>query len=164
MNDNIRNFAIWVVIVLLMLGLFTLFQNPGQRTASQDISFTQFLSEVDSGRVRDVLLQGSEATGTFTDGRRFQTVVSNDPTLTTRLYGKGVSVTVQPPGSGMPSLISMLVSWLPFVALIGVWIFLSRGMRSNTGMSFGQQGEIESLKRQIADLQRQIDQMRNGPR
>ena len=54
MNANLRNFALWVIIVLLLLALFTLFQNPGQRTTSQDISFSQLLSEVDQGRVRDV--------------------------------------------------------------------------------------------------------------
>ena len=53
MNANLRNFALWVIIVLLLLALFTLFQNPGQRTAAQDISFSQLLSEVDQGRVRD---------------------------------------------------------------------------------------------------------------
>src|SRR6266536_2183356 len=56
MNANLRNFALWVIIVLLLLALFTLFQNPGQRTASQDISFSVLLSEVDKGAVRDVLI------------------------------------------------------------------------------------------------------------
>src|SRR3984957_20150414 len=73
MNANLRNFALWVIIVLLLLALFTLFQNPGQRTTSQDVSFSQLLNEVDQGRVRDVLIQGPEIHGTFTDGRTFQT-------------------------------------------------------------------------------------------
>ena len=60
MNANLRNFALWVIIVLLLLALFTLFQNPGQRTTAQDISFSQLLNEVDQGRVRDVLIQGPE--------------------------------------------------------------------------------------------------------
>ena len=54
MNANLRNFALWVIILLLLLALFTLFQNPGQHTTSQDVSFSQLLSEVDQGRVRDV--------------------------------------------------------------------------------------------------------------
>ena len=73
MNANLRNFALWVIIVLLLLALFTLFQNPSQRAPSQDISFSQLLNEVDQGRVRDVLIQGPEIHGTFTDGRSFQT-------------------------------------------------------------------------------------------
>ena len=45
MNANLRNFALWVIIVLLLLALFTLFQSPGQRPASQDISFSEFYGE-----------------------------------------------------------------------------------------------------------------------
>ncbi len=73
MNANLRNFALWVIIVLLLLALFTLFQNPSQRTQSQEISFSQLLNEVEQGRVRDVLIQGPEIHGNFTDGRGFQT-------------------------------------------------------------------------------------------
>jgi cell division protease FtsH len=129
MNANLRNFALWVIIVLLLLALFTLFQNPGQRTSAQDISFSQLLSEVDQGRVRDVLIQGPEIHGTFTDGRSFQTYAPNDPSLVQRLYGKGVSITARPQQNDVPWFVSLLVSWLPFIALIGVWIFLSRQMQ-----------------------------------
>jgi ATP-dependent Zn protease len=68
MNANLRNFALWVIIVLLLLALFTVFQNPGQRSVSSDISFSQLLTEVDQGRVRDVVIQGPGIHGTFSDG------------------------------------------------------------------------------------------------
>ena len=55
-------------IILVLLALFMLSENPGQHTTSQDISFSQLLNEVDQGRVRDVLIQGPEIHGTFTDG------------------------------------------------------------------------------------------------
>ena len=137
MNANLRNFALWVIIVLLLLALFTLFQNPGQRTASQDISFSQLLSEVDQGRVRDVLIQGPEIHGTFSDGRSFQTYAPNDPTLVQRLYGKGVAITARSQQDSVPWFVSLLVSWLPFIALIGVWIFLSRQMQGGAGKAMG---------------------------
>jgi cell division protease FtsH len=137
MNANLRNFALWVIIVLLLLALFTLFQNPGQRTTSQDISFSQLLNEVDQGRVRDVLIQGPDIHGTFTDGRSFQTYAPNDPSLIQRLYGKGVSITARPQTENVPWFVSLLVSWLPFVALIGVWIFLSRQMQGAGGKALG---------------------------
>src|SRR4030088_2374931 len=79
MNANLRNFALWVIIVLLLLALFTRFQNPGQRASSQDISFSQLLSEVDQNHVRDVVIQGPEIHGTFTNGSSFQTYAPNDP-------------------------------------------------------------------------------------
>ncbi len=137
MNANLRNFALWVIIVLLLLALFTLFQNPGQRTTSQDISFSQLLNEVDQGRVRDVLIQGPEIHGTFTDGRTFQTYAPSDPSLVQRLYNKGVSITARPQTDNVPWFVSLLISWLPFVALIGVWIFLSRQMQGAGGKALG---------------------------
>jgi cell division protease FtsH len=137
MNANLRNFALWVIIVLLLLALFTLFQNPGQRASSQDISFSQLLTEVDANHVRDVVIQGPEIHGTFTNGSSFQTYAPNDPTLVSRLYSGKVSITAKPPGDNVPWFVSLLVSWLPFIALIGVWIFLSRQMQGGAGKAMG---------------------------
>src|SRR5437763_14173843 len=102
MNANLRNFALWVIIVLLLLALFTLFQSPGTRTSASDISFSQLLTDVDQGRVRDVTIQGPEIHGTYTDGRAFNTYAPNDNTLVQRLYGKGVQITARPPGENVP--------------------------------------------------------------
>src|SRR5512143_207118 len=137
MNANLRNFALWVIIVLLLLALFTLFQNPGQRTTAQDISFSQLLSEVDQGRVRDVVIQGPDIHGTFSNGTSFQTYAPNDPGLVQKLYSKGVAITARPPSDNVPWFVSLLVSWLPFSALIGVWIFLSRQMQGAGGKALG---------------------------
>lgn len=137
MNANLRNFALWVIIVLLLLALFSLFQSPGQRTSSNDITFSQLLAEVDQGKVRDVVIQGHEITGTMTSGKSFQTYAPSDPGLVQRLYGKGVSITARPQGDNLPWYVSLLVSWLPFVALIGVWIFLSRQMQGGAGKAMG---------------------------
>ncbi|MGY3426270.1 cell division protease FtsH [Bradyrhizobium sp. F1.13.4] len=137
MNANLRNFALWVIIVLLLLALFTLFQNPGQRASSQDIAFSQLLSEVDRGNVRDVVIQGPDIHGTFTNGSSFQTYAPSDPTLVKRLYDSKVQITAKPPGDNVPWFVSLLVSWLPFIALIGVWIFLSRQMQGGAGKAMG---------------------------
>jgi cell division protease FtsH len=137
MNANLRNFALWVIIVLLVLALFSLFQNPSQRSVTNDITFSQLLTEVDQGRVRDVVISGHDVTGTFTDGKPFQTYAPNDPSLIQRLYGKGVSITAKPQGDNVPWFVSLLVSWLPFLALIGVWIFLSRQMQGAGGKALG---------------------------
>ena len=87
--------------------------------------------------MRDVLIQGPEIHGTFTDGRSFQTYAPNDPGLVQRLYGKGVSITARPQADNVPWFVSLLVSWLPFIALIGVWIFLSRQMQGAGGKALG---------------------------
>jgi len=140
MNANLRNFALWVIIVLLLLALFTLFQNPSTRSTSQDISFSELLTEVDKGNVRDVVIQGPEIHGTFSEargGRTFNTYAPNDPSLIQRLYGKGVSISARPQSDNVPWFVSLLVSWLPFIALIGVWIFLSRQMQGAGGKALG---------------------------
>ena len=81
MNANYRNFALWVIIFLLVLALVTLFQSPGQKAPSSEITFSQLLSDADAGNVRDVTIAGPEITGHMKDGRSFQTYSPNDPEL-----------------------------------------------------------------------------------
>ena len=95
------------------------------------------MSEVDQNRVRDVVIQGPDIHGTFTNGSSFQTYAPNDPTLVKRLYDGKVQITAKPPGDNVPWFVSLLVSWLPFIALIGVWIFLSRQMQGGAGKAMG---------------------------
>ena len=146
MNANLRNFALWVIIVLLLLALFTLFQNPGSAPPSQDISFSQLLNEVDQGRVREVVIQGPEIHGTS------PTAAASRPTRRTiRAWcsgsiAKGVSITARPQQDNVPWFVSLLVSWLPFIALIGVWIFLSRQMQGGAGKAHG----LRQVARQAA--------------
>src|SRR5829696_9858353 len=73
MNPNFRNFALWVVIFLLVLALITLFQNPGSRGGGGDIAYSQLLNDADSGRIATVTISGQEISGTTTDGRTFTT-------------------------------------------------------------------------------------------
>ena len=137
MNAHLRNFALWVIIILLLLALFTLFQNPGQHTTSSDISFSNLLNEVEQGRVRSVVIQGPEIHGTFSDGHSFQTYAPNDPTLVQKLYQKNVEITARPQQNDVPWFVSLLLSWLPIIAMIGVWIFLSRQMQGAGGKALG---------------------------
>ena len=136
MNANLRNFALWVIIGLLLIALFNLFQSPGQRTSSNEISFSQLLNEVDQGRVRDVTISGSQINGHFSDGRGFQTYAPNDPSLVQRLYGKGVSIAAKPPSEEL-SILSVLMSWFPMLLLIAVWIFFMRQMQGAGGKAMG---------------------------
>ncbi len=106
-----------LIAVAIVLQLITL---NDWTSASQDISFSQLLSDVDQGRVRDVLIQGPEIHGTYTDGRSLQTYAPYDPSLVQRLYNKGVQITARPQSDNVPWLALLIV------ALIGVWTFLSR--------------------------------------
>ena len=71
MNSNFRNFIVWVFIGLLLLALFNLFQSDNVQVRGNEISFSQLLSEVESGRVQDVTIAGNKITGHFADGRNF---------------------------------------------------------------------------------------------
>ncbi|QXX74657.1 ATP-dependent zinc metalloprotease FtsH [Methylovirgula sp. HY1] len=137
MNPNFRNFALWVIIFLLVVALVMLFQNPGQRPPTQDITFSQLLNEVDQGHVREVTISGNEINGHFTDNRAFSTYAPNDPTLVQNLYKKNVSITAKPPSDGNSWLVTLLVNGLPLLAFLGVWIFLSRQMQGAGGKAMG---------------------------
>ncbi|UDL95932.1 MULTISPECIES: ATP-dependent zinc metalloprotease FtsH [Lichenihabitans] len=137
MNPNFRNFALWVIIFLLVVALVLLFQNPGQRSQTQDITFSQLLSEVDSGRVREVTIAGAEITGHFNDNRAFSTYAPNDPSLVQNLYKKNVQITAKPPSDGNSWLVTLLVNGLPLLAFIGIWIFMSRQMQGAGGKAMG---------------------------
>jgi cell division protease FtsH len=137
MNPNFRNFALWVIIFLLVLALVTLFQNPGQRAGGGDIAYSQLLTDADNGRVTSVVISGQEISGSYTDGRTFTTYAPYDPMLVQKLQGKGVSITARAPSDSTPWFIALLVNWLPIIVFIGAWIFLSRQMQSGAGRAMG---------------------------
>src|ERR687898_679463 len=137
MNPNFRNFALWVIIFLLVLALVTLFQNPGQRSGGSDIAYSQLLTEADNNNVKSVVISGNEISGTFGDGRTFTTYAPFDPSLVQKLAQKGVQINARPPSDNTPWFIALLVKWLPFLVFIGAWIFLSRQMQSGAGRAMG---------------------------
>ncbi|MEA2856373.1 MAG: cell division protease FtsH [Methylobacteriaceae bacterium] len=138
MNPNFRNFALWVIIFLLVVALVMLFQGgSGQRQQTQDISFSQLLNDVDQGKVREVTISGNEITGHFNDNRAFSTYAPNDPTLVQTLYKKNVLISARPPSDGNSWLVTLLVNGLPLIAFLGVWIFLSRQMQGAGGKAMG---------------------------
>ena len=137
MNANFRNFALWVIIGLLLIALFNLFQSPAQRGTTNEMSYSQLLSEVSEGRVRAVTISGQQVTGTLNDGRTFQTYLPDDPNFVTKLEDKGVSISAKPQSEDVPSLLGVLVSWFPMLLLIAVWIFFMRQMQGAGGKAMG---------------------------
>ncbi len=92
MNPNFRNFALWVVIFLLVLALVTLFQSPGQRGDSRAIPYSQMIDDAEQGRIDAVTVSGQEVTGTYKDGQVFTTYAPFDPGMVERLRQKGVKI------------------------------------------------------------------------
>jgi cell division protease FtsH len=134
---NLRNLMMWGIIVLLVLGLYNLFQNPGSITGKSDMPFSSFLTEVDKGNVASVDIRGSEISGTFANGKSFKTYSPNYPNLVEKLNAKGVSITAGPREEKGPSIWGIILSWFPMLLLIAVWIFFMRQMQGGKGGAMG---------------------------
>jgi cell division protease FtsH len=140
MNSSFRNLAIWVVIILLLVALFNLFQG-GARTGGrgEEISYSDFLAGVESGNISEVTIQKQRIWGSYRDkGSKFLTVAPpEDPGLVTRLEKKGVKINAKLPEDDVPSILGLLANWFPMLLLIGVWIFFMRQMQSGGGRAMG---------------------------
>ncbi len=136
-NNFGKNLALWIVIGLLLVALFNLFQTSSSRGPQSTLAFSDFVTDVNRGQVTDVTIQGSNITGHFSDGRAFTTYSPNDPTLVNKLMDKGVRITAAPLDENVPSLFGILVSWFPMLLLIGVWIFFMRQMQGGGGRAMG---------------------------
>ncbi|PSM19050.1 ATP-dependent zinc metalloprotease FtsH [Nitratireductor sp. StC3] len=138
MNPNYRNLALWAIIAVLLIALFNLFQTPQQRGSSREIAYSEFIQEVSSGRVKSVTISGERITGTYNDGGgSFQTYSPGDPSLVTRLEERGVTINARPESDGSNTLLGYLISWLPMILILGVWIFFMRQMQSGSGRAMG---------------------------
>ncbi|PPQ26806.1 ATP-dependent zinc metalloprotease FtsH [Rhodopila globiformis] len=137
MSNFGRNLALWVIIALLLVVLFNLFQPGVTHTNSTQIAYSDFITEVNSGRVRDVVIQGRTVSGQLNDGRTFQTYTPEDPTLVKTLTDKNVRVIAKPEDSDVNPLLHYLLSWFPMLLLIGVWVFFMRQMQSGGGRAMG---------------------------
>jgi ATP-dependent Zn proteases len=128
----------WGIIVLLTIGLYNMFKNPqGSIGVKNNIIFSEFLSEVDNGRVVQVEIQGKNIKGVFSNGKSFTTYAPDDPNLIQKLSDKGVSISASPLEEKMPSLLGILLSWFPMLLLIAVWIFFMRQMQGGKGGAMG---------------------------
>src|SRR5712692_5464972 len=135
-NQFSRNVALWLVLGLMFLLLFNLFNK--QQTKEPEIIFSDFMTSNEEGRVAAVTIQGKNIRGTYSDGKRFKTFAPEDPDLVKLLRDKGVKITAKPE-DGDPWYMLLLVQWAPMLALIAVWIFFMRQMQVGGGkaMSFG---------------------------
>lgn len=137
MNQFYRNLALWLVIGLVLIGLFNVFDKP---IANQsEIIYSDFLEQVSKGQITEVVIQGDNISGKYMDGRSFQSIApSRDPDFIKILRDKGVRIIVVPPEQ-TSWYMSILISWFPMLLLLGIWIFFMRQMQAGGGkaLSFG---------------------------
>ena len=136
MNQFYKNIALWLVIGLIMIALFNLFNQP--LTPIKEVIFSDFMNQVSSGNVEEVVVQGDHIKGKLQDGKMFRTNIVSDPELIKFLREKSVRIKVMPPEE-TTWYTNLLISWFPMLLLLGVWIFFMRQMQSGGGkaLSFG---------------------------
>ncbi len=140
MNDVVKNLVLWIVIAVVLLSVFHSF---GDRTSSaQTLIYSDFLTQVEQGQVREVTIEGQNITGKLISGTPFTTYSpeTSNSALIGDLERADVAIVGKPPEA--PSLLGhMFISWFPFIVLIGLWIFFMRQMQGGGGgrgaMSFG---------------------------
>jgi len=137
LNSVYKNLGLWVAICLVMILLFHVF-NPA-KAPQKEITYSQFRQEVDQGTVKSVEVQGNRIKGSYVDGSgSFKTLVPHDETLIPTLMKNKVDIQVRPEDDN-PWYFTALISWLPMIFLIAIFVFFMRQMQAGGGkaMSFG---------------------------
>jgi len=133
-----KNILLWVIIAVVLMSVFNNFGPPAPRT--QSVPYSEFIADVKSGRVQNVIIDGRTVKGQMASGETFSTYTPNDPEMINDLLSNGVQVKAQPPEQES-LLMQIFISWFPMLLLIGVWIFFMRQMQGGGGgrgaMSFG---------------------------
>ncbi len=135
---NARNIAFWVVLFLLILALFNLFSGGQSTMNSRQISYSDFIQRVDRGEVASVILDGEQVIIRGKDGQQYATVKPEAEEISDRLIANNVEVRVE--RQEQSGFLSMLSLWLPFLLLIGIWIFFMNRMQGGGrggAMGFG---------------------------
>ena len=135
MNPFYKNLALWMVIGLIVILLFQLFQQ--NQSPRGEIVFSDFLKKVETGEVREVTLKGNNVSGRLSDGSSFRTFTADYPDLVKSLKDRGVKIDVKPPETN--SWLAIVLQWVPMLLFIGVWIFFMRQMQGGgaKALSFG---------------------------
>jgi cell division protease FtsH len=174
LNPLQKNIALWLVISLVFVMIYHLFNQP--KTAQMDIVYSDFLSYVDKSQVTEVTIQGDSISGRMSNGKAFKTYAPKDTGVITLLKEKGVRISARPLDDS-PWYMTVLVSWLPMLLLIGVWIFFMRQMQGGGGkaMAFGKSrarlvtdktkkvtfADVAGVEEAKAELQEVIDFLRD---
>ena len=139
MNSNVKTAIFWVVLICVAVLLWAVVRN-GNRRVDQPLSFSQFMNEVEAGRVKSVAITGNEVRGAFKDDSvGFKTLVPlNYPDIYKTMKDKGVNIDIKEPSSSS-SYVSILINAIPFILLLAFWLFMMRQMQSggNKALSFG---------------------------
>jgi len=138
MSKNFKNIAFWVILFLLLVALFNVFNSGRNSEASREVSFSEFMRQVDNGKVDAVRLDGETIFVRSSEGNSYKVIRPAGQDILENLLLADVEIqAVKQEKSGFMSTLSL---WLPFLLLIGVWIFLMNRMQGGGrggAMGFG---------------------------
>ena len=135
---NARNIAFWVVLFFLILALFNLFSGNPSTMSSRQISYSDFVQRVEAGEVASVVIDGERLQVRGKDGNQYSAIIPQGTDMTGQLIAQGVEVRAE--AQQQSGLMSMISLWLPFLVLIGIWIFFMNRMQGGGkggAMGFG---------------------------
>jgi cell division protease FtsH len=136
LNPLQKNIALWLIISLIFVLLYNLFNQP--KNSQEGVIFSDFIAAVEQGQVVEVSIQGENVSGKFLNGKSFKTYVPKEAGIVPLLKEKGVRIAAKP-ADEQAWYMTVLISWFPTILLIAIWIFFMRQMQSGGGkaMSFG---------------------------
>ncbi|WP_380874935.1 ATP-dependent zinc metalloprotease FtsH [Sphingomonas sp. DBB INV C78] len=138
-NPWMKSLLIWVGILLALVAFVSMFDSTSRRSDADAIPYSEFLTHVDEGTVKDVEIAGDVVTGKLTNDQAFRTIAPSDPQLVQRLADKGVSFRAKAEEQASFWMI-LLYQSLPFLLILGIAFFVMRQMQKNAGsgaMGFG---------------------------
>ena len=137
MNTFTKNLFLWITIILVVLLLFNLFQNGNSNKVSTELAYSDFVSSVKAGNIREVTISGNSISAATTSGRYITTFSPQGANIVSLLEDSGVRIIGKPVEREVSWILSTLLSWFPMLLLIGVWIFFMRQMQSGSGKAMG---------------------------
>ena len=125
MNSTVKSVVLWVVLIAAALVLWQMVKLGGSSAKTEEINFTQFMSQAQSGNVTSVTITGDDVQGTLHSPKdeSFHTIIpSNYPDLYKILQDKGVAVNIKEPSNTL--WVNLLINGLPILAIFALWIFM----------------------------------------
>ena len=134
---TLRNLVLWGIIAILLLALFNMFQSSPSGNQGSELTYTEFLAEVQQGRIEAVEIRGERVEGRYANGEQFVTIVPEGANVADRLVQSNVNVRAQSNSDAVPLFMQILINWFPFLLLIGVWFYIMRQMQGGGGKAMG---------------------------
>ena len=134
---NLRHLAIWGVVIVVVVGLYTMMNQSAKGGGTGEITYSELLAKVDAGQVKHVLLR-SDSVEADVNGKTYAAVTpANQDELVKRLLAEGANIEVKPAG-GITAL-GLLINLLPIILIAAIWFFFMRQMQGGArgAMGFG---------------------------